>query len=83
MVWNAQERLNLRFSTQMRRGEPRSQAKGAGGELIPLPPEPGGSSLNQRVVIILEPGKPLLLSQAADPMSDRKITVEIRATILK
>lgn len=58
-------------------------AKGPGGELIPFPPEPGGSSLNQRVAIILEPGKPLLLSQAADPISDRKITVEIRATILK
>jgi hypothetical protein len=47
------------------------------------PPEPGGSSLNQRVGIILEGGKPLVISQAADPISDRKITVEIRATILK
>jgi hypothetical protein len=58
--------------------------KGPSGEsAVQLPEEPGGSSLNQRVAIILEPGKPLVLSQAADPISDRKITVEIRAQILK
>ena len=44
---------------------------------------PTGSSLNQRVSIVLTPGRPLLLSQAADPLSDRKITVEVRADILK
>jgi hypothetical protein len=44
---------------------------------------PSGSSLNQRVAIVLVPGKPLVLSQAADPLSDRKITVEVRAEILK
>lgn len=44
---------------------------------------PTGSSLNQRVAIVLTSGKPLVLSQAADPLSDRKITVEVRAEILK
>ena len=44
---------------------------------------PTGSSLNQRVAIVLSPGKPLVLSQAADPLSDRKITVEVRADLLK
>ena len=44
---------------------------------------PSGSALNQRVAIVLVPGKPLVLSQAADPLSDRKITVEVRAEILK
>jgi hypothetical protein len=42
-----------------------------------------GSSLNQRVSVVLVPGRSLQLSQAADPLSDRKITVEIRADILK
>jgi hypothetical protein len=32
---------------------------------------------------VLTSGKPLVLSQAADPLSDRKITVEVRADILK
>jgi hypothetical protein len=44
---------------------------------------PTGSSLNQRVSVVLMPGKPMVLSQAADPLSDRKISVEIRGEILK
>ncbi len=52
------------------------------GETVELPLE-GGSTLNQRATIVLVPGRPLILSQAADPLSDRKITVEVRAEILK
>jgi hypothetical protein len=37
--------------------------------------------LNQFVV--LESGKPLLLAQTVDPLTDRKTTVEVKATILK
>lgn len=43
----------------------------------------GGTSLNERITVVLEPGKPLVISQAADPMFDRKITVEIRASVLR
>jgi hypothetical protein len=54
------------------------------GETVDLPPSaPGGSTINQRVTVVLTPGKPLLLSQSADPLSDRKISVEVRAEILK
>jgi len=45
--------------------------------------EPGMASINERLTVILESGKPLVISQAADPASDRKITVELTATILK
>lgn len=45
--------------------------------------EPGLSSLTQRQTLMLESGKSMLVSQAADPTSDRKITVEVIATILK
>jgi hypothetical protein len=45
--------------------------------------EPGMASINERLGLILESGKPLIVSQAADPSSDRKITVEVTATILK
>lgn len=41
------------------------------------------SSLNEQLGVVLEAGKPLLVSQAADPASDRKITVELKATILR
>jgi hypothetical protein len=33
--------------------------------------------------VILQEGKPLLISQGADPSGDRKITVELRATLVK
>jgi glucose/arabinose dehydrogenase len=45
--------------------------------------EPGMSQLTERLGLILESGKPMIVSQAADPISDRKITVEVTATILK
>jgi hypothetical protein len=44
---------------------------------------PGMSSLNERMGLILESGKPMIASQAADPTSDRRITVEVVATILR
>ena len=45
--------------------------------------EPGMATLNERLGLILESGKSMMVSQAADPTSDRKITVEVTATILK
>jgi hypothetical protein len=43
----------------------------------------GMASLNERLALIFESGKPVMVSQAADPTSDRRITVEVTATILK
>ena len=40
-------------------------------------------SLNEQITVLLDPNKPLTVSQAADPASDRRITVEVRATTLK
>jgi hypothetical protein len=45
--------------------------------------EPGMASINERLALIFESGKTVIVSQAADPTSDRKITVEVTATILK
>jgi hypothetical protein len=41
------------------------------------------SSLNEQLVVVLDPGQPLVVSQAADPASDRRITVQVTATLLK
>ena len=57
--------------------QPRTGGPG-GGE-----PEPNTSSLTQRLALNLESGKTVLVSQSADPASDRKIMVEVTATILK
>jgi hypothetical protein len=35
------------------------------------------------LTVIVQNGKPLLVSQAADPSADRKMTVEVKATVLK
>jgi hypothetical protein len=40
-------------------------------------------SISQQLTVIVEPGKPIVVTQTADPLSDRKVTVEMRATIVK
>ncbi len=39
--------------------------------------------LNESLSVILQSGKPVVVSQAADPVADRKIAVEVRASIVK
>ena len=41
------------------------------------------SGVNQSQTVILQNGKPLVISQAADPINDRKVIVEVKATVLK
>lgn len=43
----------------------------------------GSSTLNEQLTTIVQPGKPVVISQAADPTSDRRITVEVRASLIK
>jgi hypothetical protein len=40
-------------------------------------------SINESLTIILEDGKSIVISQSADPATDRKVKVEAKATILK
>lgn len=40
-------------------------------------------TVNQSLTVMLQNGKPLVVSQAADPVGDRRIIVEARATVLK
>jgi len=60
-----------------------------GLEYVPKPGSENASSgegraqLNERMGLLVESGKPLIISQASDPTSDRKISVELTATILK
>jgi len=41
------------------------------------------SHIHESLTVLLQSGKPLVVTQAADPESDRKVTVEVTATILK
>jgi hypothetical protein len=41
------------------------------------------TALHDSVVLILESGKPRIAAQSADPIGDRQVTVEVKATVLR
>jgi hypothetical protein len=41
------------------------------------------SRLNEQITVMLEAGRPLVLSQAPDPSSERKVTIQVTATVMK
>jgi hypothetical protein len=43
----------------------------------------GKTSISQSVTSILNDGVPAILCQSADPLTDRKVTLEVKATIIK
>jgi hypothetical protein len=45
--------------------------------------EPGLWQVNERVNVVLESGKPVSISETFDPTSNRRLTVELKATLLK
>jgi hypothetical protein len=66
-------RMNLRIFYDLPVGEGRS------GNPNDVPP----TQIQESVNLILENGKPLVVTQSADPLIDRQVTVEVKATILK
>ena len=44
---------------------------------------PRGSPINEMVTVMLQSGKPMTITQGADPSMDRHVTVDVTATILK
>ena len=40
-------------------------------------------SVNESLSVILDDGKPLMISQSADPLTDRRVKVEAKVTILR
>jgi hypothetical protein len=51
-----------------------------GTQSVETPP-PG--TLEESIAVALMDGQPLVLTESADPASDRKVTLEVKATILK
>jgi hypothetical protein len=49
----------------------------------PNAPAQEPTNLNESISVILQSGKPLTISQAVDPISDRRMTVEVKATIVR
>jgi hypothetical protein len=53
------------------------------GAADPREPRQRPTGINQSQTFVLTSGKPMIISQAADPLSDRKVVVEVKATVLK
>ena len=49
----------------------------------PTPDRVAKTSVRESVALILESGKSLLVTQSADPVGDRQVMVEVKATVLK
>jgi hypothetical protein len=43
----------------------------------------GPAELTESLTVVLEDGKKLVISQSADPLTDRRVTVEVSATVQK
>ena len=41
------------------------------------------NDIAESLSVILENGKPLMIAQSADPLNDRRVAVEVKATILR
>jgi hypothetical protein len=41
------------------------------------------TALHDSVSMILESGKPMIAAQSADPIGDRQVTVEVKATVMR
>ena len=48
-----------------------------------LGPNVNRTEIREHLTVVVENGKPLVVSQSADPVSERHVTVELKATILK
>jgi hypothetical protein len=46
-------------------------------------PMPRRATVNEMLSVVLQDGKSMMVSQAADPTTDRRMTVEVKASILK
>jgi hypothetical protein len=44
---------------------------------------PSQASISEMVTALVEDGKPLVVSESADPTSDRKVRLELKATVVK
>ena len=53
------------------------------GQPMPAPDRVAKTSIRESLALILDSGKPMLVTQSADPVGDRQVMVEVKATILK
>ena len=52
-------------------------------QATPAPERVAKTYIRESLSLILESGKPMLVTQSADPVGDRQVMVEVKATVLK
>lgn len=84
--------LNIDVSPSIRGGKIRLGVSLQYDWPVPAPPadtrRPGDplllrTGIQENLSVNLDDGKPLVVAQSADPVSDRQVTIELRATILR
>jgi len=50
---------------------------------VAIPTRAPQTQIRENLALVLENGKSILATQSADPVSDRQVTVEVKATILR
>jgi hypothetical protein len=70
-------RVSLRLQYDL--PSPAMLGRNAGGEER----QPQRTSIQESLTLVLENGKSVVAAQSADPVSDRQVTLEVKATILR
>jgi hypothetical protein len=73
----ATNRLRLELTIEYQPIRTRVAAPAAGEDVV------APTHLNQSLSVLLTSGVPVVVSQAADPITDRQVVVEVKATVLK
>jgi hypothetical protein len=55
----------------------------ASGEVAPQAGSLRKTSIHENLSLVLENGKPIVAAQSADPVGDRQVTIEVKATVLR
>lgn len=74
-------RLTVQYDAPMANAPAPNTQGGAPAPI--LSPFANFAGVRDSVAVILENGKPLVVVQSTDPVSDRKVSVEVKATILR
>jgi hypothetical protein len=69
-------RVNLQYSLPGSVGTAQPDAVSGAGSLL-------ATEIQENLSLVLESGKPLVAAQSADPVGDRQVTIEVKATVLK
>jgi hypothetical protein len=71
-------RVNLQYELPAPPPNPTAQS-----EVAPQAGTLRKTSIHENLSLILENGKPIIAAQSADPVGDRQVTIEVKATVLR